>query len=296
MVVCGDRSKNDSSAAGRVEKGFSNEENHACLCSPAKRWFPRKSEYKTFRIFPSWQKRTRQHQSIDVGAKRQSKRRRAFSIHLNKIETVRETRAIHSMQKKKKKGKRTIKPPRRSPGSRIYYVYFELHALSVTQNAQCFLLVVSYYFSSRFFFTFFLILFNSSRPSSFTQKAWPLTKHTLYVRTYLSRMIGECLYIYIYILIYTLDRTKRTAYATFVQPVLCLSTSHTTFSRIIPFLSIALYERLLCVCVRVNMCARLRARVRVYEYVSRSLFHRNPPTDLISEAVHNFFCLKFNET
>lgn len=69
-----------------------------------------------------------------------------------------------------------------------------------------------------------------------------------------------------------------------------------------PRLAFLYYSSLLL--VRVSLvCENTREHhvyVRLFtcrdEYVSRPLFHRNPPVLLISEAVHHFFCLKFNET
>ena len=162
---------------------------------------------------------------------------------------------------------------------------------------------------SCFFFTFspfpafpplFLISFESSR---FHAKCvWPLTKHTSHVRTmYLSKMIGKCLHIYMYIHTCTFlyFRSDRKEYAIFVQPILRLSTlhhahTHTTVPAFVPFFSligavsvpqyeyiyvyIYIYMRV-CACARAcvwTFCARY---AHVYTYtntISRSLFHRNP--------------------
>ena len=86
------------------------------------------------------------------GAKGPSERRHAFSIYLRTRSRENEG---HSQCAKRERLSRHA-------AHAYYYVYLELHALSVTQNAQCFLLVVSpisllVYFSF-FFFTFFFLL------------------------------------------------------------------------------------------------------------------------------------------
>lgn len=100
------------------------------------------------------------------------------------------------------------------------------------------------------FFTFFLILFNSSRPSSFTQKAWPLTKHTLYVRTYLSRMIGECLYIYIYSYIYFRSDKKDCLRNFCTTRSLFIYVTH----NLLPYYSLPFYRSVRAPFVRMRTC------------------------------------------